>query len=476
MSTLKNIAPINYSENPWLIPIKPELQMNEEYGFVRITLPKEIIKYNSNVESTHITVPNCYGCGAVTHVYDSLDLMNTVGFIDIAGDITRNITTTTAVTSAACVGFAIAGKYRLLKEINTGNFKELDIIDCDNSDTQYIYDDYEIEQGFEYRYYLIPYTDNTSIGSKPAKIRPQWDSILISDAQGRLLTIQYNPQVSSFKTVIQEQKQDTLGGKYPFFLRNGDSYYKEIPLSGLISYHADPLNKFGVPGMPEPDILTRQSSQKDKENYFALLDQDEYYLERVYKREVEAWLNNGEPKLLRTAAEGNFIVRLMNVSLSPIQQLGRRVHSFSATAYEIIEYTDSNVEQYGLNCLNSVHTTDAITKMTFIGSASKTFAHINITNLPTGLNPQNAYRLMVNSKLNIPITKIILNNEDNDGENYVNFVVNGQLYSVGGGTTKEIGLGIDNSVNCYLINGIQKVNELAYLQLEYESATLASGG
>jgi hypothetical protein len=46
---------------------------------------------------------------------------------------------------------------------------------------------------------------------------------------------------------------------------------------------------------------------------------DEFYLERNYKRQVEEWLNNGEPKLLRTAAEGSFIVRLMNVSLSPMQ-------------------------------------------------------------------------------------------------------------------------------------------------------------
>jgi len=51
----------------------------------------------------------------------------------------------------------------------------------------------------------------------------------------RQLKIRFNPKVSSFKTTILEQKVDTIGSKYPFFFRNGNVYYKEFPISGLIS-------------------------------------------------------------------------------------------------------------------------------------------------------------------------------------------------------------------------------------------------
>jgi len=36
-----------------------------------------------------------------------------------------------------------------------------------------------------------------------------------------------------------EQKTNTIGGKYPFIFRNGNVYYKEFPISGLISYQTD---------------------------------------------------------------------------------------------------------------------------------------------------------------------------------------------------------------------------------------------
>jgi len=59
--------------------------------------------------------------------------------------------------------------------------------------------------------------------------------------------------------------------------------------------------------------------------------------------EVLEWLTNGKPKLFRSPGEGNFIVRLMNTSLSPNDTLGRMLHTFSCTAYEIAEYNHKNL-------------------------------------------------------------------------------------------------------------------------------------
>ena len=64
--------------------------------------------------------------------------------------------------------------------------------------------------------------------------------------------------------------------------------------------------------------------------------------------EVLEWLNNGEPKIFRSPTEGNFIVRIMNVSLAPNDTLGRMLHNLSCTAYEIAEWNFANLIKYNL--------------------------------------------------------------------------------------------------------------------------------
>jgi hypothetical protein len=60
------------------------------------------------------------------------------------------------------------------------------------------------------------------------------------------------------------------------------------------------------------------------------------------------WLTNGKPKLFRSPGEGNYIVRLMNTSLTPNDTVGRMLHTFSTTAYEIDECNFANLDKYKL--------------------------------------------------------------------------------------------------------------------------------
>ena len=76
------------------------------------------------------------------------------------------------------------------------------------------------------------------------------------------------------------------------------------------------------------------------------LTSDNIYLERNFKLEVLEWLNNGKPKVFRSPTEGNYIIRLMNVSLTPNDQLGRMIHTFNCTAYEIADNNYDSLEKY----------------------------------------------------------------------------------------------------------------------------------
>ena len=70
--------------------------------------------------------------------------------------------------------------------------------------------------------------------------------------------------------------------------------------------------------------------------------------ERYFKLKVLDWLTDGQVKLFRSPGEGNYLVRILNVSMTPQDALGRMLHTFSGTCYEIDELTYNNLIHYGI--------------------------------------------------------------------------------------------------------------------------------
>ena len=275
-----------------------------------------------------------------------------------------------------------SGNFRVLRYSNLDNFSTKEVISKFTMDMYIdtpltLFTDYTVQQGVEYIYSIQKYSNN--IYSQEIKIKESvladFEDIFLFDGI-RQLKVKFNPKVSSFKETILESKLDTIGGQYPFFFRNGRTRYKEIPLSGLISYWMDEDGTF-IGLLRENEFRTTTNSLtairlllssddnnlKDLNNLYLSanngnqikeeanvwstnLTGDNFTKERKFKLEVLNWLNNGQPKLFRSPAEGNYIVRLMNVSLSPDEKLGRMLHTFNATAYEIAECNYSNLMSY----------------------------------------------------------------------------------------------------------------------------------
>lgn len=166
-------------------------------------------------------------------------------------------------------------------------------------------------------------TDRLIIGKD---IQADFEDMFLWDMEKKL-RLRYNPQVTSFKTTIQETKTDTIGGMYPHFFRNGRSGYKEFPISALLSFTMDMEPE--EYGQWLPDSTNNEVNQATDLTSYTIAQ------ERKYKMAVLDWLNNGKPKVFTSPTEGKYLVRLSNVSLSPNETLGRMLHTFSATAYEV---------------------------------------------------------------------------------------------------------------------------------------------
>lgn len=224
--------------------------------------------------------------------------------------------------------------------------------------------DFTVEQGVSYIYSIQQYSDklySQRILSKicideekdiwiEKEIYVDFEHAFLFDGE-KQLKIKYNPKVSSFKTTILESKMETLGSKHPFIFRNGMVSYKDFPISGLISYLMDEENLFMDNDNFTHENLVRNhlDSSIPRDNFkvrHTNLTGDNIQREREFKLNVLDWLNNGEPKLFRSPGEGNYIVRIMNSSLSPSDQVGRMLHTFQCNAYEIADYTYQNLSSY----------------------------------------------------------------------------------------------------------------------------------
>lgn len=206
--------------------------------------------------------------------------------------------------------------------------------------------DYTVEQGVTYRYSIQQFNVNGVYSDREISndIIADFEDLFLYDGD-RQLRVRFNPKVASFKKDLAETKTETIGSKYPFIFRNGKVNYKEFSISGLISYRMNDTETFGV----LKDIGITNDIDSITSNHFTnSLVSYNIAAERQFKLEVLEWLTNGEPKIFRSPSEGNYIVRLMNVSMSPTDTLGRMLHTFTCTAYEIAAFTYENLNAYNL--------------------------------------------------------------------------------------------------------------------------------
>ena len=284
-------------------------------------------------------------------------------------------------------------------------------ISVENQTLDVTWHDYTVQSGKWYRYGVQVKTidkagnENRGILTIYKKdLMVEFEDIFLN-ADNSQICIRYNPQISSFQHTIAENKIDTIGSKYPFIKRNGNMDYKQFPISGMITYFMDNYDNFEkvhqsiIRGPddqtlpPEERIITdidpfnKKTESKNIEDGNSLFtSKEEIYgeellslydirmeennsntldtviYEKDFRDKVKDFLYKNNVKLFRSATEGNILIKLMNITFTPNQTLGRKVWSFNATAYEIDECSIENYDKYNIQK---------------IGSALKHFEYIN---------------------------------------------------------------------------------------------------
>ena len=121
--------------------------------------------------------------------------------------------------------------------------------------------------------------------------------------------------------------------------------YRQFTISGLISSHMDDNSIFTNKDeiyLLNKDLYLQFNKERNISEY------KDYQYEYHFREKVLDFLYNEQAKLFRSPTEGNILVKLTNISLTPNQTLGRLLYSFTATVIEIDECTPQNLMKYGV--------------------------------------------------------------------------------------------------------------------------------
>ena len=202
--------------------------------------------------------------------------------------------------------------------------------------SRWLWKDMTVEHGYHYKYSLQQFNDAGLHSNKlySNEIYITFEDSFLYDGE-KQLKLRFNPKVTSFKDVLLESKTNTIGSKYPFIFRNGRVSYKEFPISGLVSYLIDEEELFTT----KDELFLEQPDTNLTDNNIAA--------ERIFKLKVLEFFNDGKPKIFRSPTEGNYIVRLMNTSMTPDDKVGRMLHTISTTASEVSDFNYNSLLEHG---------------------------------------------------------------------------------------------------------------------------------
>lgn len=250
--------------------------------------------------------------------------------------------------------------------------------------------DSTIESGVWYKYGI---QKRNSFGDRGILIQLQepviciFQHIFISNGT-RQLKIKFNPSLNQFKYNVNEIQQNTIGSKYPYIKRNGANYFRSFPIGGLISSLSDTTDWYdphfidGAFNLNQNELklfTSKEEIYSESIDFYQNYNQNnqineynDYIYQRNFREKVYEFLYQHNVKLFRSTTEGNILIKLMNIDFQPIEALGRRLYSFTASAVEIDEANIKNYDKYNIQKIGK-NQSQLIFKEEIFGQVSKTF-------------------------------------------------------------------------------------------------------
>lgn len=239
-------------------------------------------------------------------------------------------------------------KWQEVTRINNGSIQEA-----------YLYD-YFVENGNYYRYALQPITADgrkgavTGFFDTVSTLEGFW---LLGEGDNQFSFI-YDGKINTINHKQSRNVIETITGKYPFIVSSADLDYRTFQFSGKLTMEQDVhrllvSNTYSEAISADPTIPINYIEIKYGDE--ALLNckndlerENSMVVQRIWRQKILEWLKDGKPKILKSEAEGNILVSISDVQVTPIQTLYGLVADFSCTMTEIGNIRESTLKKYKL--------------------------------------------------------------------------------------------------------------------------------
>lgn len=213
--------------------------------------------------------------------------------------------------------------------------------------------DCTVEPGVWYKYQIVRYktVDQALLISSIVSEKPYmvYTEDIFLTANNKQLKVRYNPQISNFSVKTSETLTETIGSKFPYIRRNGNVYYRTFSLSGTITFFmnaGDNLFKASKEQIYQENDIVNLYEEYNRQNH--ITPYSDFIYEKQFRKKVIDFLYADDIKLFRSLTEGNLLIKLMNITLTPNRSLNRMIYDFSCTAYEIDEETYINYIKHNI--------------------------------------------------------------------------------------------------------------------------------
>ena len=220
--------------------------------------------------------------------------------------------------------------------------------------------DYFVENGNYYRYALQPITAD----GRKGPITNDFDSVSTFDGfwmlgeKDKQFSFIYDGKVNTISHNTSHSVIETLTGKYPYIVSSSELDYRTFQFSGKLTYEQDVhklLTSSTYSEAISPDTTIPINFVEIKYGDEAKLNckndlerENSMVVQRIWRNKILEWMKDGKPKILKSEAEGNILVSISNVQVTPIVTLYGLVAEFTCTMTEIGNIRESTLKKYDL--------------------------------------------------------------------------------------------------------------------------------
>lgn len=228
--------------------------------------------------------------------------------------------------------------------------------------------DYFIENGGYYRYALQPIMADGSKGSITGfyDVVTTLEGFWLLGQEDMQFSFIYDGKIDSINYVKPTAFIETIASRYPYAVRSTETDYRRFNFSGKLTYHQDTQrlltsNTYTQAVSPQStnpigfvELKYGDEMLLECQNDLSQM-QDGMVMQRIWRHKLLDWLGDGRPKILKSEAEGNMLVMIDDIQVSPVHTVYGLIADFSCSMIEIGKVDEETLQRFKLRKKEITH-------------------------------------------------------------------------------------------------------------------------